>query len=83
MKNKTGSQLMDEVRLLLDKNGIAVCLWNMLDSHMLEVGYFTKTDYEKSYTLFDGMKDAGRLTLLPECSSTLFIEEGERQILFF
>ena len=79
----TNTQNQDKVRLLLDKNGIAVRLWNWVGSHMLEVGYLTKTDYEKSYTLFDGMGKAGKLTLLPECSSTLFIEEGERQVLFF
>ena len=80
---KHGTELQNKVRLLLDKNGIAVRLWNWIDTHMLEVGYLTKTDYEKSFTLFDNKIVSGRLTLLPECDSTLFIEEGERQVLFF
>jgi hypothetical protein len=80
---KYGTDFQNEIRLLLDKNGIAVCLWNWVGSHTLEVGYLTKTDYEKSYTLFDGMRDAGKLTLLPDCESTLFIEEGKRQVFFF
>ena len=80
---KHGTELQDEVRLLLDKNGIAVRLWNWVGAHILEVGYLTKTDYEKSYTLFESKIVSGRLTLLPDCDSTLFIEEGERQLFFF
>ena len=80
---KHGTELQNNVRLLLDKNGIAVRLWNWVGAHTLEVGFLTKTDYEKSFTLFDNKIVSGRLTLLPECDSTLFIEEGERQILFF
>ena len=80
---KHGTELQNKVRLLLDKNGIAVRLWNWVGSHTLEVGYLTKTDYEKAYTLFDNKIVSGRLTLLPDCESTIFIEEGERQVLFF
>ena len=83
MGKKPGTQIQDEIRLLLDKNGITVRLWNWVSAHTLEVGYLTKTDYEKSFTLFDNKIVSGKLTLLPECESTLFIEEGERQLFFF
>ena len=83
MGNKHGTHLQAKVRFLLDKNGINVRLWNWIGSHTLEVAFLTKTDYEKSFTLFDNKIVSGRLTLLPECDSTLFIEEGERQLFFF
>jgi hypothetical protein len=80
---KHGTELQNKVRLLLDKNGIAVRLWNWVGAHTLEVGYLTKTDYKKAYTLFVAENMRARLTILPDCESTLFIEEGERQMFFF
>ena len=67
--------LMGKVLKRLEDGKIAVRYNFWSGPHTLEVALHTKTDYEKSCTLFD---DEG---LVPECDSVICISD-DRKLLF-
>jgi len=65
----------------LDSKGIAVRYHHWSGSHTLEVALRSKTDYEKSYTLFEELDNDD--TFIPTCESVCGIDERNMILFMF
>lgn len=81
MKNIQKQIVELQIKEALDDKGIAVKYSHWATSHTYEVALLTKTDYEKSYTLFEEIdKD---WDLIPDCENVVGIDERNMLLFMF